>query len=136
MSENGSHSVASPPPASQFYWGDWQRDTGVRLVSLAARGLWFDMLCIMHRGQPRGHLTTPHGKSITPIELARMVGAPASQVKALLKELGDAGVYSTADDGTLYNRRMVRDTSAREAYLAEQSEKGRRGAAARWGREA
>jgi hypothetical protein len=46
-------------PADQFYPGDWLNDAALRACSLAARGLWKDMNCIMHQGHPYGHLTRP-----------------------------------------------------------------------------
>ena len=104
-------------PASQFYWGDHLRDLAVRSVSLAARGLWVDMMSLMHEGDPYGHLRT--GKQeITPRLLARMVGAPVGAVKKLLTELEDAGVFSRDDDGVIYSRRMVRDERLRNARAA------------------
>jgi len=53
-------------PAFQFYPGDWLEEGGLRASCLAARGLWVDMLCFMHQGEPYGHL------GYTPEQLARM----------------------------------------------------------------
>ncbi len=104
-------------PASQFYWSDWLRDPGVRACSLAARGLWIDMLALMHEGQPYGHLTV--GAAIVgAVQLARMVGETAPRVKLLLTELGAAGVYSVTDGGAIYSRRMVKDELIRNTRAA------------------
>ena len=46
-------------PSFQFYPGDWLRDPALRACSLAARGLWADVLCYMHQGAPYGHLALP-----------------------------------------------------------------------------
>ena len=46
-------------PSFQFYPGDWLHDTGLRACSLAARGLWIDIVCFMHQAEPYGHLTFP-----------------------------------------------------------------------------
>ncbi len=35
----------------------WRDDAGLRLCSLAARGLWFEMLCIMFMSENRGYLS-------------------------------------------------------------------------------
>lgn len=43
-------------PAFQFYPGDWLRSTDLRSCSVGARGLWIDMICLMHEGTPYGHL--------------------------------------------------------------------------------
>ena len=37
---------------SKFWWGDWQNDKALRLCSIGARGLWMEMLCIAHEGEP------------------------------------------------------------------------------------
>ena len=39
-------------PWIKFYPRDWRGDQALRVVSLAARGLWIEMLSIMHEGQP------------------------------------------------------------------------------------
>lgn len=104
-------------PAFQFYAGDWIHDAGLRICSLASRGLWIDMLAIMHQSEPYGHLIV-NGKAITNATLARMVGAPSRQITKLLKELGDAGVYSRTENGAIYSRRMVRDEVIRQKRAA------------------
>ncbi len=98
-------------PAFQFYPGDWQQDPGVRASSLQARGLWVEMLCLMHHGEPYGHLTIS-GKAINERTLSRLVGSEMKRVCASLKELASNGVYSLTKDGIIYSRRMVKD-----AYL-------------------
>ena len=104
-------------PAFQFYPDDWLSDIALKRCSLAAKGLWADLLCYMHRGEPYGHLTTG-GKAITIQELARMVGAPAATVRKLLAELDAAGVPSKTTDGIYFSRRMVRDERVRQARAA------------------
>lgn len=105
-------------PALQFYPGDWRRDTALQACSLRARGLWAEMLWIMHDGQPYGHLATPDG----PIDvktLARMVHAPLAVVTKDLEELRRFGVYSATEAGVIFSRRMVRDmalNSTRASY--------------------
>ena len=100
-------------PASQYYWGDWRRDTGLQSCSLAARGLWHEMNCLMHDCEPYGHLRV----GVAPMQvaqLARLVGETPKAVSALLAELEAAGVFSRSDDGGIYSRRMVRDEALRE----------------------
>jgi hypothetical protein len=101
-------------PAFQFYPGDWRRDTGLQTCSLAARGLWIEMICLMHDGEPYGHLRVG-AKSITEDVLARLVGESGPRVRQLIAELEDAGVCSRREDGTLFSRRMVRDEQVRNA---------------------
>jgi hypothetical protein len=96
-------------PSMQFYPGDWLKDPAVRACSLAARGLWFEILCLMWESPERGVLKTgdaPWGAT----EMASAVGADVTLVTKLLAELKSKGVASArAEDGALYSRRMVRD---------------------------
>ena len=40
----------------KFYPSDWRADPALRMCSIAARGLWMEMLCVMHEATPRGSL--------------------------------------------------------------------------------
>lgn len=106
-------------PAVWYYFGDWRSDTPLQSCSLAARGLWHEMNCIMHDADPYGHLCV-RGHPIAPEVLARMVGEPAESVRRLLDELESAGVFSRAETGVIYSRRMVRDEKARAAWRERQ----------------
>ena len=94
----------------------------MRACSLAARGLWTDLLCLMWESPERGVLKTgdqPWG----PQEMASAVGADITLVTKLLAELKGKGVASSrAEDGALYSRRMVRD----EAERRKETERQRR----------
>lgn len=109
-------------PASQWYWADWMKDPAVRSVSYAARGLWMDMLSIMHQSDRRGYLQV-NGKPVTAELLARMTGGSTDDVSRLLQELDDSGVFSRSETGIIYNRRMVRDEHKR-ALCSEAGKKG------------
>ena len=95
-------------PSFQFYPNDWRGDVGLKLCSLAAKGLWIDMLCIMWVAPRRGCLTEANGKQIPAKGLAKLVGSTEAKVKRALSELEAHNVYSTLDDETIYNRRMLR----------------------------
>jgi hypothetical protein len=56
-------------------------------------------------------------------DLARLLGAPLAEVEDALADMAAEGVYSTADDGVIYSRRMVRDEAARQQKV----EAGRKG---------
>lgn len=101
-------------PAFQFYPGDWRKDVELRACSLAARGLWIDLLCVAHECEPYGHLVL-NGKPMTLAQIAGQIGVPAPQVKKLLDELIDNGVARRADDGSVYSKRMVDDERVRNA---------------------
>lgn len=108
-------------PAFQFYPRDWLGDTALRSCSIAARGLWVDMLAYMHEGEPYGYLRI-NGRPVTADALSRMVGESPVIVKKLLRELEEAGVFSVEDDA-IYSRRMVRDEHIR-TVRAEAGSKG------------
>lgn len=99
-------------PSFQFYPGDWQRDSGLRSCSLGARGLWIEMLCIMHDGEPYGHLKVGRD-DIHGDVLARMVGITLDQCESYLEELERRCVFQRNGSGTIFSRRMVRDERLR-----------------------
>lgn len=108
---------------SKFSWRDWHSDIALHPCSLAARGFWMEVLCMMHEGSPVGHLAN-NGRQITVRQMAANAGCSEKEATKLLAELEDAGVFSRTDDGTIYCRRMVKDAAA--------SEVGREYAAKRW----
>lgn len=92
----------------KFWPQDWQRDPALRSCGPAARGIWMDMICVMHDGEPYGHLTI-NGKPATLRQIARFCGETEKDATRLVAELEESGVFSRADDGTIYSRRMVKD---------------------------
>lgn len=101
-------------PAFQFYTGDWMKDPALRPCSIAARGLWIDMLSLMFESPRRGYLQHATGKPVTAEQIARMTGCSTDEVSRLLQELDDAGVFSRTDSGVILSRRLVRDERKRE----------------------
>ena len=111
-------------PSFQFYPGDWLKDPALRSVSLAARGLWADLLCLMSESENRGHLQDGNGSPYSNKQLARMTGANSNQIKKLINELESSNVFSRTDDrGVIYSRRMVQDELKRKTNK-ENGEKG------------
>jgi hypothetical protein len=93
----------------KFYPTDWRGDQTLRAVSLAARGLWIEMLMIMHEADPYGHLVLG-ARPVSNDILARMVSAQPIEIEQLLAELENAGVYNrTGRGGVIYSRRMTKD---------------------------
>lgn len=95
-------------PAYQWYPGDFRRDVGVQSCSFEARGLWREMLDLMHDGEPYGHLAAG-GHPIDAAQLARIVGVSAAKVHRWLSELEMRNVFSRTELGVIFSRRMVRD---------------------------
>jgi len=98
----------SDQPWMKFYPSDWRSDPALRICSLAARGLWIEMLGLMHEADPRGHLLI---KSMAPTDaqLAVLVGTTPDQIPDLIGELESAAVFSRTQKGVIYSRRMTKD---------------------------
>jgi len=92
----------------KFYPSDWRADPRLRMCSLAARGLWLEMLAVMHEATPRGHLIV-NGTAPSDPQLGVLTGCPGSELAALIGELEAAGVFSRTAKGVIYSRRMTRD---------------------------
>lgn len=125
-------------PWRKFYTSAWRSDAPLRMCSYAARGLWVDLLTLMHESPTCGFLLV---NNVAPSikQLTGLLGGTQREVKELLTELGDAGVYSVVggpmpDDvkklipshmaaGILFSRRMVRD----EAKAARDRANGKGG---------
>ena len=103
-------------PAFQFYPADWRNDAGLKLCSLSARGLWIEMICIMHAAEPYGHLCAA-GRPLDTRDLSKLVGESERDVKKWLDELVRNNVCSS-EEGAIISRRMVRDESLRERRAA------------------
>lgn len=100
-------------PWMKFYPSDWRADTALRMCSLAARGLWIELICIMHEANPRGSLLVA-GKPITEKQLAGLCGTSVRETTVLLNELESAGVFSRDQNGQIFSRRMKRDDARAE----------------------
>lgn len=109
-------------PWVKFYTADWRSDPALRMCSLAARGLWIEMICIMHEATPYGHLLV-NGHSPTETQLGVLVGASTEQIAAMLGELETAGVFSKTRAGVIYSRKLSR--MAKKAATARNN--GRKG---------
>lgn len=118
----------SAHPWIKFYPRDWRGDQALRVVSIAARGLWMEMLCVMHEASPYGHLLLGD-QPISDAVLARLSGTSLQEVQALLVELQDARVFRRTRAGVIYSKRMVDDhkrsvagRKAKEAAMREDPE--------------
>lgn len=100
-------------PWLKFYPSDWRADPALRMCSLAARGLWMEMLCLMHEATPRGSLLV-NGRPIDGKQLAALCGVALRDVVACISQLEAAGVFSREDNRTIYSRRMRRDDEKAE----------------------
>lgn len=110
-------------PWVKWYFDDWRSDPRLRMCSLAARGLWADILSYMHEGEPYGHFTIDGRVPELP-DIARLTGASVKDVRLAYAELERHGVFSRDEKGIPFSRRLVRDR--------EVSDLGRECIAKRW----
>lgn len=103
-------------PWMKFYPADW-RDSRLRRCSLAARGLWIDLMTYMHEAEPYGHLLMAD-RPPTISEIALQLARPMPEVKRAMAELEENGVFSKNDFEIIYSRRMVRDFQKAETDKA------------------
>lgn len=111
-------------PYMQFFPSDYSRDT--RCLSLAARGVWMDVLCTLWNAPKRGQ------KTLTLEGWAGEIGKPEPEVSALLLDLESNGIgkfiHETDGKLTIISRRMIRDererkgAAKRKQYQRDKSE--------------
>lgn len=106
---NGAVPFDKRQPWLKFFPRDWQADEGLGQCSLAARGLWIELLAIMHKSPVVGHLLIA-GKNPTPMAIALQVRADAKTVSKCLKELEEWNVFSRTAEGVIFSRRMIADS--------------------------
>jgi hypothetical protein len=79
------------------------------------------MLCLMHDGEPYGHLRSG-GADIEPPELARATGFTPTEAKRAIQELERAGVFSRTSSGTIYSRRSLAGLGETRSCLTKMHE--------------
>jgi len=104
----------------------WLSDTQLRLCSLAARGLWIDILNLMMESVMVGYLVGPDKKPMPLEDISNIARIPVDEVRKLLEELKERRVYSVDAKGRIFNRRIIREE--------KNSETGAISAEKRWGK--
>ena len=74
-------------PHIQFYVGDWRKEVGIQSLSYHHRGIWFELLLLMHGSEQRGKLVL-NGKPISNASLARLLGLSRQGLLNKLKRYG------------------------------------------------
>lgn len=64
-------------PAFQFYPGDWRGNANLRRCSHAERGIWIEVMCLLHDSEEYGLLRWPLG------DIAQAVGCKPQELRAL-----------------------------------------------------
>lgn len=100
--------------STRFFFSDWMADRALRACSYAAKGLWMDLLAIMHENQGAEHgFLTIKGKPLSDAEVAKITGGTTAEVELLVEELERYEVCSRDRRGAIYSRRMVREEKNR-----------------------
>lgn len=105
-------------PSFQFYPGDWLKDPGLRACSMAAKGVWMEVLCLMFECKDRGYLVMNH-KPWTLQHTAHALGGSFDENMNCLRELVENGVMKQDKKGRFFNSRMVRDERQRERWRGQ-----------------
>ncbi len=115
MSASSSIIAASKrKPWMKFYPADWQADEGLRQCGLPARGLWIELIAVMHKSPLYGHLLIA-GRPPTKAQIAHSIGSDVRLVTKCLEELEAWGVFSRNAEGVIFSRRMVEDQRKADA---------------------
>ncbi|MBB5543314.1 hypothetical protein A8H39_10980 [Paraburkholderia fungorum] len=98
-------------PSMQFYPADWRKDPGVQALGFHDRGVWFEILCLMHESSERGVLML-NGVPMPLQALANILGLDSQTLNQTVTNLTTYGVAKVRNgDGALYSKRMVADES-------------------------
>lgn len=96
-------------PAMQFYPADWRKDLAVQALCYHDRGVWFEMLCLMHESSERGVLLLA-GQPMPEDVAARLLGLDNQTFNQTLSNLLTYGVAKRRDeDNAVFSKRMVAD---------------------------
>jgi uncharacterized phage protein (TIGR02220 family) len=96
-------------PALQFYPADWRKDLAVQALGYHDRGVWFEMLCLMHESSERGVMLI-NGAPIAEDVIARLLGLDNQTFNHTLGTLLTYGVAKRRqDDNAIFSKRMVDD---------------------------
>jgi hypothetical protein len=98
-------------PAFQFYPGDWRKDPCLRMCSPATRGIWIDLLCMIHESETGFSVTG------TIAQLSRACGCTPEEMASAIDELDDTNTATVTLDNekvTVISRRLEREKKARD----------------------
>ena len=104
-------------PAFQFYPGDWRKDPNLCRCSHAAKGVWIDMICLMHETEERGVLST-NGIPWTEDDIVLAVGGDSSVIRAAIQELTLKGVVNRGVDGAVMRLHPMSSDSKIGMYVS------------------
>ncbi len=103
-------------PYLKFYPSDWLSDRTVRTMTPAARGVYFDLLCIAWQ---------EGGIPADPSALASWLGLSPKRFARIWTEIEDCWVHGS--NGSLVNPRQERERTEAERVYEQRVEAGRQG---------
>lgn len=89
-------------PAFQFYPADWRSNANLRRCSPAARGVWLDVMCVLHDSDIYGLVNWPLA------DLANAANAPMKLVRELVEKSVLKGNDKAFDAAFIYTPRSGR----------------------------
>lgn len=99
-------------PSFQFYPNDWLTDLGLTFSSYETKGVWIDLLCLMHNSEPYGFLSIK-GKLLDEKMIKKFINLSKSRFKIVWEELTELGMLKQDENGAFYNKRLVEDYELR-----------------------
>lgn len=100
-------------PSAKWYrkWSPtaWLSDPDLRLCSLAAKGLWIEMLNLMMISPRPGFLLNQNRKPVPVEDLSKLTHEPVENIQKLLNELRERKVFSVDRRGVIFNRRTKKE---------------------------
>lgn len=98
-------------PFVQLFTGDWLKDPAVSALSPAARGIWFDLICVMHEAGRSGVIAGNRAA------LSRLARCSTDELGSALNEFQMCGTCDIEESNavvTVTNRRMKREADQRK----------------------
>jgi hypothetical protein len=89
-------------PSFQFYPGDWSANPNLKRCTFAERGIWLEVMCLMHDQEPYGTLRWPLK------EIAQAVGCKPADLQALARKDVLKGSDDTLAEPFIYTPRSGR----------------------------
>jgi hypothetical protein len=91
-----------------FYPQDWMSDSRLRLCSAGARGLWIDILCLMHLSNERGYLLIDD-TVLDEQMLQKRLGYDAQEFDDCFTELRRYNIIKKDENNRYFCKRIVND---------------------------
>lgn len=105
--------------STRWYFSDWQSDPGLGASSLAARGLWMEILAVAAQNSGRDHgAFVINGRVPTSLETARLARCAETEIVPLLAELERNEVFVRDERGAICCRHAISSYIAKSLRIA------------------